>query len=304
MESQKHIHYSDYICQYKLFLALRQNLLDCTKRHVVTKKKWRQNFKKKSCHKKKFSNTCCFLYCGTLPPIYIKTDFLNPNKDDIIVHEWTVMEDIEQFKFDTISVLVSGHSDIGINDDYEELLNSNLRVWFCQNKLIEHSKLRSLPTGLYYPHNEDYIMRLYSMCQQQKQTDLKLAYLNINADTYPEERSKIVELYHDKCWVTYENKVSFETYLSSMYGHKFVFAPRGNGLDTFRLWEALYLGCIPIVKHHIGYDDFKDLPILFVESWEHITEDFLTEQYKIIVSKQYNFDKLKLSYWINAINTA
>jgi hypothetical protein len=239
-----------------------------------------------------------------LPPIYIKTDFLKQNQNDIITHEWHVIKEVEQFKINEISVLVSGHSDFGINDDYEKILNSNIRVWFCQNKLIQHSKLRSLPIGLYYPHDENYIMQLYNQCQQPKQTNLKLVYLNINVDTYPEERSKIVELYYDKDWITYENKVSLGTYLSSMYCHKFVFAPRGNGLDTFRLWEALYLGCIPIVKYHIGYDDFKDLPILFVESWDNITEDFLTTQYKIIISKQYNFDKLKMSYWINAINSA
>ena len=35
-------------------------------------------------------------------------------------------------------------------------------------------------------------------------------------------------------------------FLRAMAGHAFVLAPHGHGLDTHRLWEALYMGCVPI----------------------------------------------------------
>ena len=37
-------------------------------------------------------------------------------------------------------------------------------------------------------------------------------------------------------------------------------APWGNGIDTHRFWEALYLGSCPITVKHKNYSDFKNLP--------------------------------------------
>lgn len=83
---------------------------------------------------------------------------------------------------------------------------------------------------------------------------------------------------------------------------KFVFCPRGNGIDTHRLWETLYMGSIPIVRfepqtHHL----FTDLPILFIDDWSVITEEFLQEKYREITSKTWNMEKLKVGYWFDFI---
>jgi hypothetical protein len=36
---------------------------------------------------------------------------------------------------------------------------------------------------------------------------------------------------------------------SSSRRYKYVICPRGNGIDTHRVWEALYLGVVPVVHH-------------------------------------------------------
>ena len=46
----------------------------------------------------------------------------------------------------------------------------------------------------------------------------------------------------------------------------FCACPKGNGVDTYRFWEALYLGTIPIVDYGKFYDQFGDLPKLDVKS--------------------------------------
>jgi hypothetical protein len=51
-------------------------------------------------------------------------------------------------------------------------------------------------------------------------------------------------------------------------------------------------------------EDFNDLPILFIENWEDITEDFLNEQYEIIMNKTYNLEKLDVNYWLNLIKNS
>ena len=76
--------------------------------------------------------------------------------------------------------------------------------------------------------------------------------------------------------------------------------PRGCGIDTYRMWECLYLGCIPIVVKYEGFEDFSDLPILFIDKWEdylNIGSKYLEEKYNEMIDKDYNYDKLKFSWW-------
>ena len=49
----------------------------------------------------------------------------------------------------------------------------------------------------------------------------------------------------------------------------FVPAPAGNGLDCHRTWEALYLGCIPVVlrKEYCGDNNW---PVMVVDSWDEL----------------------------------
>jgi hypothetical protein len=99
---------------------------------------------------------------------------------------------------------------------------------------------------------------------------------------------------------------TFYNYYETISKSKFMICPRGCGLDTYRLWDCLYLGCIPIVVKYEGYQDFEDLPILFVEKWEDyltLTEDYLNQKYLEMIDKIYNYDKLKFSWWENLISS-
>ena len=58
-----------------------------------------------------------------------------------------------------------------------------------------------------------------------------------------------------------------------MLNHAAVLAPRGNGLDTLRAWEALYLGRVVITKNSSLDAVFEDLPVLIVSNWSHVTEE-------------------------------
>ena len=52
--------------------------------------------------------------------------------------------------------------------------------------------------------------------------------------------------------------------------YKFVIAPAGNGMDTHRLWEALFLGCIVIVQE-TGLDYFmKEFPVVIINDFNEI----------------------------------
>jgi hypothetical protein len=52
----------------------------------------------------------------------------------------------------------------------------------------------------------------------------------------------------------------------------FVACPPGNGLDTHRFWEALYLGAIPIVLKDFESLAHQPWPRLMLNSWEEAVE--------------------------------
>jgi hypothetical protein len=67
--------------------------------------------------------------------------------------------------------------------------------------------------------------------------------------------------------------------------------------DCHRTWEALCLGCIPIVKSS-GLDPlFEDLPVLLVKQWSDITQELLDSTILSFKSKTFQYEKLELHYW-------
>lgn len=136
----------------------------------------------------------------------------------------------------------------------------------------------------------------------QPTTKTHLAYLNVSVKTCPQERGPVVEKFSGQPWVygapvdsTLEGRRKF---LQDMRDSKFVFCPRGNGLDTCRLWEAMYMGSIPITRYdEMGHHSFRDLPILFVSSWDEITPVFLEKTYTRMMAQAWNLDKLRSGYW-------
>ena len=81
----------------------------------------------------------------------------------------------------------------------------------------------------------------------------------------------------------------------------FVISPHGNGLDCHRTWEALCLGCIPIVKTS-GLDPlFNDLPVWIVQDWTDVTLENMKQKIEEFRSKTFKYEKLTLAYWKNII---
>ena len=87
----------------------------------------------------------------------------------------------------------------------------------------------------------------------------------------------------------------------------FIISPHGNGLDCHRTWEALCLGCIPIVKTSVLDTLFYDLPVLIVNEWSDVSLELLNttiSNYKTKhISKQFKYDKLLLHYWMDKIKS-
>ena len=89
--------------------------------------------------------------------------------------------------------------------------------------------------------------------------------------------------------------------------YPFWLSPRGNGIDCHRTWEALYLDIIPVVWNSTLNSLFIDLPVIILNEWSDITEQFLQNKLKQIAANKvkippvYRFEKLRFSFWRHLI---
>lgn len=205
------------------------------------------------------------------------------------------------------NICVVGHSDYPVVDKISEMF----KYVFCVNRVTDCDNTFGIPLGISNDTDESPAHRI---CGNKDvfidviNTDINkenLAYINFTVSTFISERKLVFDMFSDKNWVKVgEMQTTWEgnrKYLMDIKSSKFVFCPRGNGVDTHRLWESLYMGSIPIVKYENTHHLFTDLPILFIKEWSEINEDFLNGKYEEIINKKWNLDKLKISYWENLI---
>lgn len=205
------------------------------------------------------------------------------------------------------NVIIS-HSDYGILNKY----CTNFDNVFCTNNLTENlSNVYSLPLGLPNYNSLDNLpilkiignkTSIIKVINEEYNKNI-LLLINFNTSTFPSERNFLIEKLSnisEKFTLNYTENGYLE-YLRSIKKSKFVLCPRGNGIDTHRLWETLYMGSIPIIKYEKTYETCIDLPVVFINDWSEITIDFLNSTYEKMSHSNYNFEKLKMNYWYNFI---
>jgi len=83
--------------------------------------------------------------------------------------------------------------------------------------------------------------------------------------------------------------------------YMFVTCPEGNGIDTHRFWEALYLETIPVIKKNKISRFFvkANLPVLVLNNWSDLSNYDENKLNKIYNSKKKLFNNRYLyqSYW-------
>jgi hypothetical protein len=84
-------------------------------------------------------------------------------------------------------------------------------------------------------------------------------------------------------------------------GYAFVVSPHGNGLDCHRTWEALVLGCIPIVKSSRIDGLYEGLPVLIVDSWRSVSIELLRATIGDFKRLEFDYERLSLQYWVDRI---
>lgn len=229
-------------------------------------------------------------------------DFRNPKfepgKSDYIIYS-----DLDRY-VDALS-FASQHMDknfVLVTHNGDRLVDytcvpGNIKAWYTQNLNFEHERIFAIPIGLENP--QWHPNKIPTMMQMPKSEDrVNKGFCQYNPDTYPQERKNLVQRLQnsgiDVEWFPSINGQYFTRYLFNLKVYKYCFCPRGNGVDTHRIWEAIYMGCIPVVKKHISHDFIDcDLPILFVDEWE----DFNYQE----TYGNFNSKLLTMEYWKDKI---
>ena len=226
-------------------------------------------------------------------------------------------------------VLVSGDSDLCVpkealtSQEFAILINSNfLLKWFAQNTHFQnHEKIFQMPIGLDYHtigNNPSHKWKLKTENHLPFYQEETLINIKNNSKPFYDRIQKIYvnfSLTNDRF---NDRKKSLNTIplnlldknlnfiprtinWNIMSKYTFVLCPFGVGMDCHRTWEALCLGCIPILCAPIFKKLFEELPVLIVNNWNEITEELIKSTIEKFKESTFNYDKLLLKYWVEKI---
>jgi len=194
-------------------------------------------------------------------------------------------------------VLITHNSDENIvnNEKTNFILECpKLKKWYAQNICFNHPKLFFIPIGIansMWKHgdltlleNKDFIMSLEKS---------KNVYFLFNINTNQSKRQPCYDsLKYKLKWLDNMDPHNNFVRLSK---HKFCICPEGNGVDTHRLWEALYLKCVPIVIESEFTEILQknNIPLVVLKSWSDFDESKL-DYSKYVFSSYYINDFFKI----------
>jgi len=221
-------------------------------------------------------------------------------------------------------ILVSNCSDYTIpnevfpnNIEFLNLINSDKIIHcFFQNCIYDHPKITKIPIGMDYHTISNENNHIWGSKSSPFNQENLLINIKNNSLPFNERIIKCYSNFHFSVNTKYgydrldainninKNLIFYEPVQinridswKNQSQYAFVISPHGNGLDCHRTWEALILGCIPIVKKSDLDSLYTELPVLIVSEWSNITQKLLENIIIDFKNKVFNYDKLLLSYW-------
>ncbi len=176
------------------------------------------------------------------------------------------------------------------------LKDQKIEKIFASNVCYAHSKVELLPRGIQNCHINQGDVEVLNYKRKKKMARVHLLYLNFDPQNN-EEREKLWQKFSNASYAKTSKRKYFTEYLDDLLQSKFVLCPKGKHLDSYKIWLCLYLGSFPIIKSSHKDSLYKDLPILIVDNFDTISQNFLQKAYAKMRLGKYNLEKLTLSYW-------
>lgn len=188
-------------------------------------------------------------------------------------------------------IIFTAFEDTPLDEFIEGKIPDNVISINATNAVYLNDKIKPMPHGIERKMNQGYNHHeiLWEYIKDERLAD-KLLYVNHREDTGT--RGHLRQLLSG--WATVSPKVEYRKFLEGIKTHKFVLCPSGNGIGSARNWETLYLKRVPIMEKH-PYKDvvFKGFPVLFVDSFNDLTQKLLEEN-EHLYQEALNIDMNKL----------
>ena len=237
--------------------------------------------------------------CNNENWVFIKTDYIG--------------EFFSKIHLKQPSVIFTHNSDYPINETYLKYLDDpRVLVWFAQNVAIKHPKLKPFPIGIAnagYSHGD---ISIVNKIRSQNNKKHNMFYANFNINNNKNEREYCLQQTGitlrddvDGGWNGfaggYKLPTTFEGYLGDLSRSYFCLSPKGNGIDCHRTWEALYMGCIPIVTKSEIAEAHKDMPIIILDDWADFKKITFDENLYHKIWNNFNIGDLHLDNYLKRI---
>lgn len=196
-------------------------------------------------------------------------------------------------------VLVTGDAVVEpetvLGDDFQAFIaDARILKWFAQNTVMRHEKLVQIPVGLDYhtlsekatdwgpktspQEQEKSLQQIQSEASSFESRDPTVFTDKFDPSSHKSRSSVWKSLSHQSNILhIQERTVPRNELWNLMTQHRFVVSPRGKGIDCHRTWEALVLGCVPLVSAGPHNRIFEDHGLRVIEmddkSWDNVASD-------------------------------
>ena len=165
--------------------------------------------------------------------------------------------------------LITSQSDRKISRNLYSKKPECISKWFAVNTLFENDILKSLPLGLANDfseknlHTDDFI-NFSSFSKDLSGVDK--VYANFNENTNYFFRSKVNSNISKSFFYEKIESTTLSSYKDQLKEYKYVLCPPGNGLDTHRIWEALYSNSVPVIFKNYYMPYLNNLPCIVIDN--------------------------------------
>ena len=175
----------------------------------------------------------------------------------------------------------------------------NVNKIFCSNVNFSSSRVVCYPYGV-MQEVASVIEKVWNSSAMSGRR--KFCYANFNTHTNRKHRKPIWEKASKNPDIDCADKLSLTDYVRDLCSYRYVLCPKGNGIDTMRMWESIYCGAIPIVQKSGVTSCFSPLlPIAEVDDWD-IDRGLLESAYPSLAHRLSNFGLINKDYWKDIAN--
>jgi hypothetical protein len=171
--------------------------------------------------------------------------------------------------------IIIHNSDLPFRQQELEMILPLSKQIYAINTTVFHPRLRTIPLG--FPDRD--LETIQEFKKPDVPRDIEI-YVNFKIKHNVDKRLNCYNAVKDNPNVVIKNEIPLEEYYIDLCRSKFVLCPEGTGIDTHRLYEALYFGATPVVLRNSLSHIYEKLPVCIVEKW--------TDKYYIPSGKTFN----------------